>query len=218
MDAGSTIPMGNYILYLVLIMLGSGIVGGLANYLVNSKEKFSWRDLSGYVLLGVVASFVVPLFLNMISSGLLADAQNNPITLLVITSFCLIAAVFSKSFLENVYNKLVQEVEKVKKDMEEEKEAHSDQAASAGDAKRVQVATVAALDPAAKNIIGVMQDGKYIFRTPEGLQKETSLPLPKINEAIQQLIDKNIVKQTTGKNNKELMYLSPLGKNLKLEK
>ena len=55
-----------------LIITLSGLLGGWASYYLNKSEEKSIKES---LIFGVVASFIVPLFLNMISSNLLFEAQ-----------------------------------------------------------------------------------------------------------------------------------------------
>jgi hypothetical protein len=101
--------LDNYMLLLFGIMLGAGLLGGLANYFLGERGgAFSGRSLFKYVVLGVVAAFTVPLFLNMISSDLLAMARTRPIDLFVFGGFCLLFVLFSRRAVENLSERLRQ--------------------------------------------------------------------------------------------------------------
>ena len=63
---------GWYAAVILLIIVLSGLMGGLASYYLNESEK---KSIAKSFVLGVVASLIVPLFLNMISSNLLFEAQ-----------------------------------------------------------------------------------------------------------------------------------------------
>ena len=107
----------NYMLLVLGIMLASGVLGGIANYFLSERQsEFNWHDLFKYMVLGVVASLMVPLFLNMISSNLLDAARTRPINLFVFAGFCLIAIIFSRRFLENLSNRLIQQVAHIRKE------------------------------------------------------------------------------------------------------
>jgi hypothetical protein len=57
--------------WLFAVMLLAGLVGGDLNYLRSRNEDAKSADAWQSLLGGVIASFLVPLFLNMISSSLL---------------------------------------------------------------------------------------------------------------------------------------------------
>jgi hypothetical protein len=111
-----------YMLTIFGIMLFCGLLGGLANWIlqeqynkhgIDRKTQSGLSLLGGYLVLGVVASFVIPLFLNMISSNLLFDARTDPNKWLVFAGFCLLAAVFSRSFLQGMYGKVMERLGEV---------------------------------------------------------------------------------------------------------
>lgn len=124
MELQGTMQMGevsslvdSYMLLVLGIMVIAGILGGIANYFLAERHaEFAWRDLFKYVVLGIVAALVVPLFLNMISSNLLDLARTRPINLFVFAGFCLIAVIFSRRFLENLSAKLIQQVSQIRKE------------------------------------------------------------------------------------------------------
>lgn len=108
--------LDNYMLLILCIMVIAGLLGGLANYFMSGKDTgFLWRDLIKYVVLGIVAALTVPLFLNMISSNLLAAARGRPIDLFVFAGFCLIFVLFSRRFLEGVSNRFLQQMSQMRK-------------------------------------------------------------------------------------------------------
>ncbi|KOS06041.1 hypothetical protein AM493_08310 [Flavobacterium akiainvivens] len=123
---------------IILIISLSGILGGLTNfYTINEfkSKKESQRNLIKSILLGICASCAVPLFLQVLSNNLLdipteeittGTNQKYPIkNYFILAGFCIIAAVYSKRFLDDLYdkiNKTKQEVEEVKKSAEQAKE------------------------------------------------------------------------------------------------
>ena len=110
MTAGG-ITLDNYMLLLLGIMVITGILGGVANYFMSEKGAgVSGKDLVRYAVLGIVAALTVPLFLNMISSDLLAGAKSRPIELFVFAGFCLLFVLFSRRFVESAAAKLLQQL------------------------------------------------------------------------------------------------------------
>lgn len=109
MTAGG-ILLDNYMLLLFGIMLFAGLLGGIANYFLSARSGvFSGKGLFKYAVLGVVAALTVPLFLNMISSDLLAVARSRPIDLFVFGGFCLLFVLFSRRAVEGVSDRLRQQ-------------------------------------------------------------------------------------------------------------
>lgn len=109
MTAGG-VTLDNYMLLLFGIMLFAGVLGGIANYFLGDRGGvFSATELLRHAMLGVVASLTVPLFLNMISSDLLALAKSRPIDLFVFAGFCLLFVLFSRRLVENISTRLRQQ-------------------------------------------------------------------------------------------------------------
>jgi len=121
--------MNNFISTLVFIMLLAGAVGGLINHFliqeINPEYKFAWVK---NVLVGIGASFLVPLFLNMISSNLIESIRGNdksegsPANYFVFAGFCLIAAISSRAFIKTISDKLLTEVKEAKAEAKAAKE------------------------------------------------------------------------------------------------
>lgn len=106
MTAGG-ITIDNYMLLLFGIMVFAGLLGGVANYFLSERgEGSALQALFKYAVLGVVAALTVPLFLNMISSDLLAMAKSRPIDLFVFAGFCLLFVLFSRRLVDSLSARL----------------------------------------------------------------------------------------------------------------
>ena len=109
--------LDTHIVILMIIMLISGAFGGFLNYLHNfdttEKEKPESVVRNKYILLGIAAAFVIPVFLKMISSNLISSSDNNDY--LVFAGFCLIAAIFSRRFITTIGDKILEAAKKAEK-------------------------------------------------------------------------------------------------------
>lgn len=127
-----TAPSGGldgHMLVIFAIMLVAGVLGGLANFFLSERHGESGRrDWIKYPLLGVVAALTVPLFLNMISSTLLEGARTKPLDLYVFAGFCLIYVVASRRPLENVAQRLLAQVDQVRRELRQLKQVQSEPA------------------------------------------------------------------------------------------
>jgi len=103
---------------IALVMLVAGALGGLVNYFLADPEqerRLAWWQ---HVLVGITASYMVPLFLNMISGDLIdkirgtAEKQGDYSKLFVLAGFCLVAAVSSRAFIRSLSERVLQEVKK----------------------------------------------------------------------------------------------------------
>ncbi len=113
------------IILLLVAMIGSGVLGGTANYLLLHKDDPEYAKRSRSFVLGLVASLLVPLFLKTISSDMVDKITNIrygsgiPFDFFVFASLCLLVAVFSRTFAETVAKRLATEVEKAKRESQE---------------------------------------------------------------------------------------------------
>lgn len=109
---------------LILTMFIAGFFGGTVNYLhLYSKKSKGWTNYFKFIFSGIAASFLVPLFLQMISSDLVEGArEGKEKELLVFIGFCLVAAIFSRRFIETIGEKILQELKDTKATAESAKE------------------------------------------------------------------------------------------------
>jgi hypothetical protein len=107
-----------HMLLILAIMLVAGMLGGAANYFLADRQGEPGRkDWLKYPILGVVAALTVPLFLNMISSTLLEGARTKPVDFFAFGGFCLIYVVASRRLLENVAQRLIGQLDQVKREV-----------------------------------------------------------------------------------------------------
>ena len=110
--------LDGYMLVILLIMVAAGVLGGLANYFLSERQRDTVRhEWVKYAILGVVSALTVPLFLNMISSNLLEAARSRPVDFFVFAGFCLIYVVASRRVFENVANRLLHQMDQMKREM-----------------------------------------------------------------------------------------------------
>ncbi|MBS1144228.1 MAG: hypothetical protein H6R14_1634 [Proteobacteria bacterium] len=115
-----TAPSGaldGHMLLILSIMVLAGILGGTANYFLSDRRDSGGRDWLKYPVFGVVAALTVPLFLNMLSSTLLEGARTKPIDLYVFAGFCLIYVVASRRLFENMVQRLMTQIDQVRRDL-----------------------------------------------------------------------------------------------------
>jgi len=108
--------LDTHMVLILIIMVVTGILGGVANYfLADRQAEPSRRDWLKYPVLGIVAALTVPLFLNMISSTLLEGARTKPVDFFAFAGFCLIYVVASRRLLDNVAQRLLGQIDQVKR-------------------------------------------------------------------------------------------------------
>jgi len=110
--------LDGYMLIILLIMIAAGLLGGIANFFLSDRnEEMARRDWGKYLVLGVISALTVPLFLNMLSSNLLEAARTRPVDFFVFAGFCLIYVVASRRVFENVANRLLGQMDLMKREM-----------------------------------------------------------------------------------------------------
>lgn len=130
-----TAPTGGvdtHMLLILAIMLAAGVLGGAANYFLADRHGEPGRkDWLKYPLLGVVAALTVPLFLNMMSSTLLEGARTKPVDFFAFAGFCLIYVVASRRLMENVAQRLLGQLDQVKREVVQLKQQKREEATAA---------------------------------------------------------------------------------------
>jgi hypothetical protein len=94
---------------LVLIITGAGLLGGFTNYLLaKTHGKTNTTELLKAILVSLCAAWAVPLFLQLISNNILdGNDTNYPVkNYFILAGFCVLAAYYSKRFLEDIYSKI----------------------------------------------------------------------------------------------------------------
>ena len=207
----------NSFMFLILgIMIGSGILGGLVNFLLSENHKPPvWKALLGYCLLGIVAALTVPLFLNMISSNLLTVAQKKPVNLFIFNGICLLFAVFSCRLKENIYNQRFQGTGNINKNHINADPAETDYALKIGCLKvskdRLRRAGISESE---LKILQVMGRGNHVHQSLVGLLKDPELAKEQVNETLSSVMAKGWVEQKLNTENKLRLYLTPKGKQI----
>ena len=217
--------LDGYMLVVLVIMLVAGLFGGMANYYLSERQGEAGRaPLGKYLTLGVVAALTVPLFLNMISSNLLEAARTRPVDFFVFAGFCLIYVVFSRRVFEGVANRLLGQMDQMKREMAQIKEqrpdpvsvsAHED-AAEASPSAAVK-APEFARDALAYNDIEILRalaEENYVFGNLAGLTDKTGLARDQVS--IRLTVLKNLGLIETRINDKGVLhwFVSPKGRQM----
>ena len=208
--------------FVIPTMLASGIVGGLINsYLSDpaAEKPLKWWQ---HIVVGIGAAFMVPVFLNMISSRLISEIKGDAIDseilskLLVLAGFCLLASVSSRNFIRSMTDRLLQEVSAAKRVAKEAKQQAANAEAIASLTVEPELpstgTTIASEkvspDPAATGsaditdiemkILQAMVNSRFSMRSITGISKDSGIPKEDVNAAISGLLAKELVVE--GKN------------------
>ena len=123
--AGISDPV--HITILLLIMITAGVLGGVTGFMIEKSTRVENGDggliflegkriqfqkgLGFYILIGVCASLLVPLFMTTISSELLSSSRHNHLDYFVFGGFCLIAAISAHKFIVSISDKILKQVD-----------------------------------------------------------------------------------------------------------
>jgi len=210
---------GTFLILVLGIMVLSGVLAGLTNYFFSENQKPRvLQAILGRCLLGIAAALTVPLFLNIISSNLLATAQKNPINLLVFNGICLIFAFVLCRFKEIVFVKSSQKIDKEKKDNTIIIPIKTDYGFETSQREFLkEKIDLTGMSASELKILGSIADKKHGHTSLVSLLKDPELINEKVNETLSSLMAKGFVEQKLSKENKLLLYLTPKGNRI-LEK
>jgi hypothetical protein len=224
---------------LLVAMIGSGVLGGTANYLLLHKDDPEYAKRSRSFVLGLVAALLAPLFLKTISSDMVDKistiryGSGIPFDFFVFAGFCLLVAVFSRTFAETVAKRLAAEVEKAKR---EAQEAHTQAALAEERASQVEPvlrqeieARTEPLPESARNtippslqdlpvdhtdrdLLKALLSGQYSYRTVSSLAEEVQMEEPDAVRRLERMREQALAgKKTTPTRN--LWFLTDKGSN-----
>lgn len=228
--------MEHYLL-LILIMVGFGILGGIVNYFYNDTKssrkvfKVVDYDLLKSLFTGIVASLLVPLFLNMLSSNIMQESREDSLKLLIFCGFCLIAAVSSRAFIQTLSSKILHRINKVEEDVTavkddiqpvilnqteidqpESDQKGSDRARTLTPATPVLSESLSKTESDKLKILNSLVSSKYTFRTINGLNKDTGIDMQNARTILKDSVEKGLVKQVT-KDADTKFYITEIGRN-----
>ncbi len=119
---------------LIFIIFLAGAVGGVGGSFFNLAEGDplpNWKRVVKHLIMGVIAAFMVPLFLNLISSNILdtilAGKEGAASSTFLLVGFCLVAAVSAKGFVEKLSGNVIGKLEKIESDVEALKDSKAAQ-------------------------------------------------------------------------------------------
>ena len=227
---------------LVLItMFIAGCIGGLINSFLTDPKTENALPWWKHMVIGVGAAFMIPVFLNMISSKLIADIKPPPMepsnvaNLLILGGFFLVAAVSSRAFIRSLTDRVLQDVSTAKKDAKDAKQdaeeakklaanaegiaalsVPSDIADDAVSESHALAAPVVAIKPNLSELetstLAAMVYGHTPMRSISGISKDTGLPKDQVNSAISSAMVKELVAQSMNQESQPRWYATPAGR------
>lgn len=213
----------SHIWTLILIILLAGVFGGIVNYFMNNATK-TWDsyDFVKSLFFGAVASATVPLFLETVSSKLIYDSQQEHLKYFVFGGFCLLASVFSSKFLQSLADRILKELNEVKKENKDNKEKVDAIVSQKSDDMRTEKFDDTKLKAKAgddvEKVIKALQDDKFTFRTINGLASASNTHESTVRAILIHLEDKDYVRQFKRSDGVTLWTLTTKGLRLAVPK
>jgi hypothetical protein len=197
---------------IIAVMFIAGVFGGFVNFYLAKPDDVPTPSRARSVVVGLAASFLVPLFLNMISSNLieLIRAGDNA-KLLILLGFCLVAAISSTAFIRTLSDRVLSEAKQAKKEALEAKaevsEAHEViQTIAAKETEPDLVDSATAPDERAgaepttteEKLLKALSGGRWALRSESGLTKEIAADRAEVARALQELRGRGLVGRRAG--------------------
>lgn len=221
--------LDGYMLIILLIMVAAGVLGGVANYFLRDRQQESSpQDWAKYSILGVIAALTVPLFLNMISSNLLEAARTRPVDFFVFAGFCLIYVVASRRVFENAANKLLGQMDQMKREMVQIKQQRQAIAPTVSPVSREEPSVAADTPlPAVKpevikeslsyndiEILRALSEDSYVYGNLAGLTDKTGLARDLVSSRLTVLKSLGLIETRINDKNVLHWFVSPKGKQM----
>jgi len=218
--------MDSYMLIVLLIMVAAGVLGGVANYFLRDRQQDSSpRDWAKYTTLGVIAALTVPLFLNMLSSNLLEAARTRPVDFFVFAGFCLIYVVASRRVFENAANKLLGQMDQMKREMVQIKQqrqeaappAFRDEPSVAAETPAQSIKPEVIKESLSYNDIEILRaltEDSYVYGNLAGLTDKTGLARDLVSSRLTVLKSLGIIETRINDKNVLHWFVSPKGKQV----
>jgi predicted transcriptional regulator len=228
--------MENYLCNIFWITIVTGLFGGLINFLLLDNEKeLSLLKFFRSTIIGIGAAFVVPLFLETISSDLINQCKDDSKYYFIYAGFCLIASIFSRRFLNTIADKVIKQAEQAEKKAEQavsiatEKEDKIQAFVTKNtepdeeieftdlDIKTVETDLKGKVRDDVKDILTALKKSKYTYRTAKGIAKEINSDLKVIEIILEELEEQDLVRKFINTdNNKVLWTLTEKGNKFKI--
>lgn len=208
----------NPMTYILAVMLSAGLFGGLINYHLENSEQDSKRNLWRSLIVGIGASFLVPLFLNMISSNLLDVIRGSSATpsdlskLFVFAGFCLVASISSKAFITTISDRVLREARETRREVAAAKAELADVQAviepiiareTESDLPETQTVRLQATHvehSPEQMVLNALIPGRWSLRSLSGLAKETAMDSLEVSRILDDLTQRGFVARRTSKN------------------
>jgi hypothetical protein len=185
---------------IIAIIIIAGILGGLTNFLLlhnpEAKKGECWINFFKSIFLSLCASITVPLFLQIISNNILDIEKERTFqdkNYFLLLSFCVLAAFYSKRFLNDLYakvNKAEINAEKAKliaENTEQKNQEIEDVEEFINETQINKAFTNEYSKEEIKAVVIAILTSKYSFRLVTGIARDTNISVEKVNGILELL-------------------------------
>lgn len=204
--------MANHIFILATVMLLAGVFGGLVNYYMYGDKDPDAANLPRFLVVGVGASFLVPVILDFGNSELVLESQGDPSRLLIFIGFCLIASLASRFFIDSLSDRILGEAKVAKERAEEVQhslrlvqsellpliDTETEQDSTSTD--QAVLEAIDELDVTSTKILKVLSSGRFIFRSLGGVCREANEEESAALKTLHVLVTRSLAGKVIGKN------------------
>jgi hypothetical protein len=203
--------MANHIFIMATVMLLAGIFGGLVNYYLYGEKDPDASSLPRFLVVGVGASFLVPVVLDLVNSELVLESQGDPSRLLIFTGFCLISALLSRFVIDNLSDRIFNEAQVAKQRVEEVQQdlrmirtnllplidTETEQDILINDPSILTMQDE--LDVTSTSVLKILSSGRFIFRSLVGLCREVNQDESTVLKTLNVLTVRSLAGKVSGK-------------------
>jgi negative regulator of replication initiation len=185
---------------IISIIIAAGLLGGLTNfflfYNLDYKKKECWINFFKSILLSICASVTVPLFLQIISNNLLDIPKEDKFpdkNYFILAGFCVLAAFYSKRFLDDLYAKVnkaekkAEEAKQIAENAEQKNQEIDDVEEIINETEINKTFTADYSKDEIKAVSRAILVSKYTYRTISGVAKDTNIPFDKVKGILELL-------------------------------
>ncbi len=225
-----------YFLAIAVLLVLSGILGGSINFYLSEQSDDRRLKIWQHWIIGVGASFMVPLFLNMSSSNLVSeiltagDLASKSAHLLVLGGFCLVASISSRAFITSMSQRILREAREAKEQAQLAQEDAAEAQATVEPFVEADVqftgslpemgpadiggAAAGGLDDNERRVACVIRDSRFTLRAFGGIRDDARLSDEQTHEALTALQVRGLVAERKTPKGFTKWYLTDQGRRI----
>lgn len=202
---------------IIYILIASGLLGGLTNffllYNIDYKTKECLINLFKSILLSLCASMTVPLFLQIISNNLLDVPQKGSFkekNYFILAGFCVLAAFYSKRFLDDLYSKVnrvekkAEEAKQIAENVEQKNQEIDNVDDIVNETAIHRALTANYTKDDLRAVSTAILTSKYSYRTVTGISKDTNISDDKVRGILEILKNRGYAESKTNKKGNDI--------------